>query len=97
LSYNVGYEKPAPEIFKAAEELAKNLLPEDERHLPVEKIYFGDDIEKDGVGAVNAGWESYIVNRDTILEVETQSLEKFHRISSLWPLPISLPADSLPG
>jgi FMN phosphatase YigB (HAD superfamily) len=97
LSYDVGYEKPAPEIFKAAEELAKNLLPEDERHLPMEKIYFGDDIAKDGLGAVNAGWESYIVDRDSILEGKTQGLEKVHRISSLWPLPISLPADSLPS
>jgi hypothetical protein len=90
LSYDVGYRKPAPEIFKAAEDIARSLIPEDERHHPLEKIYIGDDVEKDGVAAVNAGWNSFIVNRSVRESSESQHLEKFHRLSSLFPLPASI-------
>jgi hypothetical protein len=97
LSYDVGYRKPSPEIFKVAEDVARSLLPEDERSHSIEKIYVGDDVEKDGVAAVNAGWESFIVDRSVRESSESQNLERFHRLSSLFPLPASILPESRVG
>lgn len=71
LSYDVDAEKPSQIIFKAAERLAK-LASDNERItspsvLPwtedIDKIYVGDDLAKDIVGARKAGWEAVLIQR----------------------------------
>jgi FMN phosphatase YigB (HAD superfamily) len=67
LSYDVGFEKPAPEIFHAAEDILMDTLPNLYPHLTVEdfeKLYVGDDLEKDYYGAERAGWGRVLLRRD---------------------------------
>ena len=56
MSYDVGFSKPATEIFNAALQLSgQDVLPE------TQLIHVGDDIEQDYHGAVNAGWQAIIL------------------------------------
>lgn len=56
MSYDVGFSKPAPEIFKAALGLSgQDVLPE------TQLLHVGDDIEQDYHGAVNAGWRAIVL------------------------------------
>lgn len=56
MSYDVGFSKPAPEIFNAALHLSgQEVLAE------TQLIHVGDDIEQDYHGAVNAGWQAIIL------------------------------------
>ncbi|RMZ71492.1 haloacid dehalogenase [Pyrenophora seminiperda CCB06] len=57
MSYDVGAEKPDAAIFRAAEEMLGDDIQE------FEKLYVGDDIEKDYFGAKYAGWGSLLVRR----------------------------------
>jgi FMN phosphatase YigB (HAD superfamily) len=100
LSYNIGFEKPSPEMFKAAENITKAILPQSEAQDPISKLYIGDDFEKDGLGAAKAGWDSIVIDRhgkyreefprtDQMLTVpshETQQQSRIQRVSSLWPM-----------
>jgi FMN phosphatase YigB (HAD superfamily) len=71
LSYDVGHEKPAKEIFDATESLVRErLMPKDEANNELLKLYVGDEMEKDGIGALGAGWHPVVVDRsDTSLPV----------------------------
>ena len=66
MSFDVGHEKPDPQIFKAAEEMLKT----EKLDLPSEidtdpsawqKIYVGDEYSKDVVGSLNAGWNAVLI------------------------------------
>lgn len=63
LSYDVGHEKPDKRIFTAAEDMLK-LLPNarDSGLASWDKVFVGDEYEKDVVGARNAGWNSVLIN-----------------------------------
>ncbi|MCJ1228466.1 hypothetical protein MMC12_005127 [Toensbergia leucococca] len=54
MSYDVGFEKPDPRIFKAAE----NLM------LASDFIHVGDDPVKDIFGASESGWKCILLDRD---------------------------------
>lgn len=71
MSYDVGYEKPDRRIFEAAEEMLAVSF-KDERDAGEtaqdsewQKVYVGDEYDKDVVGAVNAGWNAVLIDRDT--------------------------------
>jgi REG-2-like HAD superfamily hydrolase len=64
LSYDVGHEKPAKEIFDATESLVRErLLRKDEADGEFLKLYVGDEMKKDGIGALGAGWHPVVVDR----------------------------------
>ncbi|KAF2727692.1 hypothetical protein EJ04DRAFT_132568 [Polyplosphaeria fusca] len=71
LSYDVGYEKPHQKIFDAAKQMLQETLigekPEDQRRGvdDFELLYVGDEIQKDYMGAQNAGWHAVLVERDS--------------------------------
>lgn len=67
MSYDVGHEKPDKRIFEAAEEVLQTSLLRDEDGRSVEwrKVYVGDEYEKDVVGALNAGWNVVLIDRET--------------------------------
>jgi FMN phosphatase YigB (HAD superfamily) len=85
LSYNVGFEKPAAEVFQAAEAMTSSLLPPNERKDPISKLYIGDELEKDGVGALKADWESILVDRDGKYDRDFHANEYVARLSSQLP------------
>ncbi|TKA63058.1 hypothetical protein B0A55_10188 [Friedmanniomyces simplex] len=62
MSYEVGYEKPDRRIFIGAEQLLSSLPAAADTDLESwEKVYVGDEYEKDVVGALNAGWHGVIL------------------------------------
>lgn len=72
MSYDVGHEKPDKRIFAAAEDVLKATL--EARGATGEaakdanqwrKVYVGDDFDKDVKGAVDAGWNAVIIDRET--------------------------------
>jgi FMN phosphatase YigB (HAD superfamily) len=68
LSYDVGAEKPDTRIFNAAEDMLKEMIAADESNIQAqsiddfEKLYVGDDVEKDYYGARAAGWHALTVD-----------------------------------
>lgn len=70
MSYDVGHEKPDRRIFEAAEGMLATKLDakgEDCSMTRLEewqKVYIGDEFEKDVVGALNAGWDAILIDRD---------------------------------
>lgn len=64
MSYDVGYEKPDKRIFEAAEQMLKTSLDGAIDPSTWQKVYVGDDYEKDIVGAVDAGWNAVMVDRE---------------------------------
>lgn len=60
LSYETGYEKPDVEAFQAAQ---RQMLLEDNTNT-ANCWHVGDDIKKDFEGALNAGWNSILVDRE---------------------------------
>ncbi|KAK4493980.1 hypothetical protein PRZ48_015166 [Zasmidium cellare] len=69
MSYDVGHEKPDKRIFAAAEEVLKIKLESEgstSQDLSAwRKVYVGDEHEKDVVGALGAGWNAVIIDRET--------------------------------
>jgi len=66
LSYDVGHEKPDRRIFAAAEDmLMKNPMAVGTDTADWDKVYIGDDVEKDVGGALNAGWKAILVDRES--------------------------------
>lgn len=66
LSYDVGHEKPDRRIFDAAVEMLDVTLAEEASKVSVEdfeKLYVGDDVEKDYFGARGAGWDAVLLDR----------------------------------
>jgi hypothetical protein len=72
MSYDVGHEKPDQRIFKAAEKIAAELLPESTHVETIEKLYIGDDVNKDYDGARSAGWHSLLVHRHSDADFKSQ-------------------------
>lgn len=64
MSYDVGHEKPDQRIFQAAEEVLSVAL--DGKHDVGEwqKVYVGDEFDKDVVGALGAGWKAVLIDRE---------------------------------
>lgn len=67
MSYDVGHEKPDRRIFEAAEKMFKVSLQRagevfDGREW--RKVYVGDEYGKDVVGAVGAGWNAVLIERE---------------------------------
>jgi len=65
LSYDAGCEKPDRRIFEAAEEMLAECIEADEEvdARNFEKLYVGDDLEKDVLGAKDAGWHGVLLDR----------------------------------
>jgi len=64
LSYDVGHEKPAKEIFDTTESIVrKKLMQQDQADDQLVKLYVGDEVRKDGIGAQKAGWHAIVVDR----------------------------------
>jgi FMN phosphatase YigB (HAD superfamily) len=69
-SYDVGHEKPDKRIFDAATCVLSELLVRDGKGLTsndFEKLYVGDDAEKDHEGATAAGWHAVLVDRNGVM------------------------------
>ncbi|KFA46942.1 hypothetical protein S40293_03588 [Stachybotrys chartarum IBT 40293] len=84
MSYDVGVEKPDRGIFQAADSMLVRLIATRQgvnpAHADVEswqKVYVGDDYDKDVVGARNAGWNAVLLSegRDDITKLEDISAE----------------------
>lgn len=70
LSYDVGHEKPDRRIFDAASSTLQKVLAKHDPKLNANdfyKLYVGDDLNKDYVGAQRAGWGAVLVDRAGIL------------------------------
>lgn len=68
MSYDVGHEKPDRRIFLAAEEMLKVVEGSSGASFDSSqwrKIYIGDEFDKDVVGALSAGWNAVLVDRET--------------------------------
>lgn len=66
LSYDVGVEKPDKQMFEAAEGMLPLVL-QNQAASPIEeweKVYVGDEYAKDVVGAVDAGWNAVLIDRE---------------------------------
>jgi FMN phosphatase YigB (HAD superfamily) len=64
LSYDVGYEKPNKEIFEAANQVLENILiGSGAEAADFDKIFVGDEMEKDAQAASKAGWYGVVVDR----------------------------------
>ena len=71
LSYDVGVEKPDKRIFEAAEGMIPAVLQSraggsgmEAGSESWEKVYVGDEYAKDVVGALDAGWNAVLVDRE---------------------------------
>jgi FMN phosphatase YigB (HAD superfamily) len=70
LSYDVGHEKPDRRIFDAASSTLQKVLAKHDPKLNASdfyKLYVGDDLNKDYVGAQRAGWGAMLVDRAGVL------------------------------
>jgi hypothetical protein len=66
MSYDVGVEKPYPEIFNAAISTLSSLLHSEGNSYESKDwdlLYVGDEVVKDAKGAVQAGWDAVLVDR----------------------------------
>lgn len=71
LSYDVRHEKPDRQIFDAATSLLAEIPGEEGEQLNAddfEKLYVGDDLEKDYYGANAAGWHSILLDRNGVMD-----------------------------
>lgn len=76
MSYDVGVEKPDRRIFKAADIMLSHIIKARYHETVSEsdleswqKVYVGDEVAKDVVGAAEAGWNP------VLLDVEGKSTE----------------------
>jgi FMN phosphatase YigB (HAD superfamily) len=70
-SYDVGYEKPNRRIFDAAMALLSEKLVDEgkgESADDFEKLYLGDDLENDYLGAKAAGWNAVLIDRESLVD-----------------------------
>jgi len=71
LSYDVGHEKPDRRIFHAAESMLTEMGSREDSGLAAgdfEKLYVGDDLEKDYDGARAAGWYAVLLDRNGVMD-----------------------------
>jgi len=93
LSYDVGVEKPDRRIFEAAEGMLKETLAEggvdrEEQEIGgFEKLYVGDEVEKDYQGARVAGWNALVVDRNGVVgsDVGIEVIKDFGELSGWTP------------
>ncbi|KAF1920796.1 hypothetical protein BDU57DRAFT_509230 [Ampelomyces quisqualis] len=74
-SYDVGHEKPDHRIFDAATTMLEQVLAaESSETTPddFEKLYVGDELEKDFDGARRAGWHAVLVDRNGVMSSSTK-------------------------
>lgn len=67
LSYDAGFEKPDKKIFDAGISMLEETLTGTEENLTVDdfdKLYVGDELEKDYEGAKAAGWHAVLLDRN---------------------------------
>jgi hypothetical protein len=67
MSYDVGHEKPDRRIFEAAEEIATAVISSKDQAADADewqKVYVGDEYEKDVLGATGADWNAVLVKED---------------------------------
>ena len=71
-SYDAGAQKPDRRIFDAAERLCQDMISprisalNDADEAPkseLVKVYVGDELEKDAMGALDAGWNAVLLDR----------------------------------
>lgn len=80
MSYDVGKEKPNKEIFKAATEMLDSALTargdtSTSRDLKAwEKVYVGDEYDKDVVGAGKSGWYSVLISEEAVYDDQGNDL-----------------------
>lgn len=70
MSFDVGYEKPDRRVFQAAEETLSEIrsASNSSNTSPIDtyqKVYAGDDYEKDILGALDAGWDAVLIAPQT--------------------------------
>lgn len=68
LSYDVGFEKPDRRMFDSATDMLRQMLAVSHEGLKVddfEKIYVGDELQKDYNGARDAGWSGLLLDRSS--------------------------------
>jgi FMN phosphatase YigB (HAD superfamily) len=71
LSYDVGHEKPDRQMFDAATLLLSEMPADEGGQLDpddFQKLYVGDDLEKDYHGAIGAGWDSVLLDRNGVMD-----------------------------
>ncbi|KAF2021531.1 hypothetical protein BU24DRAFT_417170 [Aaosphaeria arxii CBS 175.79] len=88
LSYDVGYEKPDRPIFDAAVESLKQMLAKESQGQSIEdfeKLYVGDEYEKDYVGAKNAGWNAIRLDRN-LPESDARSINDLSHLEQWTPM-----------
>jgi FMN phosphatase YigB (HAD superfamily) len=71
LSYDVGHEKPDRRIFDAATEMLAETVASKDKGLNIndfDKLYVGDDLEKDYDGAKAAGWYAVLLDRGGVMK-----------------------------
>ena len=77
MSYDVGHEKPNVKIFRAAETMLDAALTAQGDTFTSrdskawEKIYVGDEYDKDIVGAQNAKWKAVLISEEPVDDDET--------------------------
>lgn len=76
-SYDVGSEKPDSDMFDATIQM----LPGQERFLHV-----GDDVQKDYYAAKRAGWEGFLLDRETPNSWQEEDVGLIPRITDLQEL-----------
>jgi FMN phosphatase YigB (HAD superfamily) len=70
-SYDVGHEKPDRRIFDAATSLLSETLANEGKGVSAddfEKLYIGDDLENDYLGARAAGWDAVLIDRKGVTD-----------------------------
>lgn len=68
LSYDVGFEKPDRRMFDSATDVLRQTLAVSHEDLKVddfEKVYVGDELQKDYNGARDAGWNGLLLDRSS--------------------------------
>jgi FMN phosphatase YigB (HAD superfamily) len=70
MSYDVGFAKPDRRIFEAAEKLFHDCMSspspstQDDDASDFIKVYVGDELEKDALAALDAGWNGIFLDRE---------------------------------
>lgn len=70
-SYEAGVEKPQEEIFKRA--IAASGLSIQ----PHEALHIGNEVQKDFVGAKNAGWSAILINSEAKIKPNFKDIQEF--------------------
>ncbi|KAL8947064.1 MAG: hypothetical protein Q9222_006612 [Ikaeria aurantiellina] len=80
MSYEVGFTKPDRRVFDAAKRMSALPASSDSLYL-----HIGDDIEEDYKGALDAGWQSILLNRDGKDDKAMAELDSAKNLTSLLP------------